>query len=670
MVDSRFDNPFHDLWITEAIGPNDFVEIFSPLIVHDAEAIFSAGNIVVKGRQGSGKSMLLSLLATPTRIAFELAKRETPIPKHKQRFLSCGVNCIRDQVSVIGLRAREVPQEQREAYVAAAFADLLNCLLCMDFLRSIRKIWNAQTSCSTVLDSVVPAFDESLIRGGISELLKTASWSRWIDQSCNSIDALIESLERRERAYRDYANFNVSEFSERYLAGRTALGEPLSVLADTFRRKGIVDQSALVFAQIDQAEELFELDASAGATLYRGVVASALARRDSRVAYRIGVRRYAFVGYIPIFGSSAPLEEKRDYTVVDIDDILARRENSKSWAFPRFAEDVIARRVRKLGYEAPSSGSLKRLFGSRLSHAEKANLYSRNMRVHSLFEPSWHPEWKSFLSDLWDCGEKFEAFLGACWLRQRAQISARVAECAPDIHGQLWDKSKWWRKERNEAALAQLAGRNQQALIWCGNDEILGLSGHNILALMVICQATWEAWQRRAGPASNAASLPEFSYVDQTLGVTNASAIAFRKVAVGVAAESRRKFISSLGTWLAKRLMDDSSLSNPGHTGISISEEEFVGNPSSSLVKTIKACADYGDLLEGTHTTKNKDRSPRLKWYMNPLLCPYFRIPHIRTKEPVYTDLVKLAKQLHQEDTNPIADSGRPLQADLFSMEK
>jgi len=78
---------------------------------------------------------------------------------------------------------------------------------------------------------------------------------------------------------------------------------------------------------------------------------------------------------------------------------------------------------------------------------------------------------------------------------------------------------------------------------------------------------------------------------------------------------------------------------------------------------------DYGDLLEGTHTTKNKDRAPRLKWYLNPLLCPYFRIPYIRTKEPVYTNLVTLAKELQQDVTAAATDKTPPLQADLFAAE-
>jgi ABC-type lipoprotein export system ATPase subunit len=55
-------NPFNELYVTETVSSSAFVRIFSPFILKNASALFLPGNVVIKGMQGCGKSMLLSLL--------------------------------------------------------------------------------------------------------------------------------------------------------------------------------------------------------------------------------------------------------------------------------------------------------------------------------------------------------------------------------------------------------------------------------------------------------------------------------------------------------------------------------------------------------------------------------------------------------------------------------
>lgn len=74
------------------------------------------------------------------------------------------------------------------------------------------------------------------------------------------------------------------------------------------------------------------------------------------------------------------------------------------------------------------------------------------------------------------------------------------------------------------------------------------------------------------------------------------------------------------------------------------------------LVSIIKTCRDHGDLMESSHTTKNKDQARRLKWYLHPLLCPFFRIPHVRTKEPIYTTLEELGS-IYNKGHRPRSES-------------
>ena len=50
----------------------------------------------------------------------------------------------------------------------------------------------------------------------------------------------------------------------------------------------------------------------------------------------------------------------------------------------------------------------------------------------------------------------------------------------------------WWKKERIELALVQIAGRCQQRPLWSGFCELIALSGGNILTFLSICQFIWD----------------------------------------------------------------------------------------------------------------------------------------------------------------------------------
>ena len=49
------------------------------------------------------------------------------------------------------------------------------------------------------------------------------------------------------------------------------------------------------------------------------------------------------------------------------------------------------------------------------------------------------------------------------------------------------DSKKWWKKERLDQALLQIAARRQQKMEWAGDEEILGLAAGNILAFVDLC---------------------------------------------------------------------------------------------------------------------------------------------------------------------------------------
>jgi len=85
-------NPFHDLYLSEAVSEEALVEIFSPVIVNMAGAVFEPGHVIVRGLQGTGKTMLLNLLRPESRIAYRTAGKDFPVPKELSKFIGAGVN--------------------------------------------------------------------------------------------------------------------------------------------------------------------------------------------------------------------------------------------------------------------------------------------------------------------------------------------------------------------------------------------------------------------------------------------------------------------------------------------------------------------------------------------------------------------------------------------------
>ena len=80
-------NPFHELYVTEDIKSDRFVRLFSPYFVQHAHSLFQAGNVILTGLPGSGKSMLLSLLTPEVRLSYLKTETEFPIPERISNFI-------------------------------------------------------------------------------------------------------------------------------------------------------------------------------------------------------------------------------------------------------------------------------------------------------------------------------------------------------------------------------------------------------------------------------------------------------------------------------------------------------------------------------------------------------------------------------------------------------
>jgi len=243
------------------------------------------------------------------------------------------------------------------------------------------------------------------------------------------------------------------------------------------------------------------------------------------------------------------------------------------------------------------------------------------------------------------------AILLSAWIRQRQKRAGPgkgLGSSLVEMGQWPWEKSPYWKKERVRQALMQLAARCGQRMYWAGKDQVLAISGGNILVLISICKHIWEAFLRseRAKPENEKTSpmsnpIPEDV---QAIGIHLASTYWFNKISEQPDGHLRKRFVQIVGVEFRRSLLNDHAMSYPGHNGFSVENSELDSN--LSIKAFIRQAVDYGVLYESPHTTKSIDRRPRTKWYLNPVYSPHFGIPETHVKEPMYVHVTNVTEWL------------------------
>ena len=152
----------------------------------------------------------------------------------------------------------------------------------------------------------------------------------------------------------------------------------------------------------------------------------------------------------------------------------------------------------------------------------------------------------------------------------------------------------------------------------------------------------------------------------QTNGIFNASEHWYKKMAEesGQSAE-RIRFVAEVARFLRDKIVSDRKMTYPGATGFSVRESELDSFPR--IKSFLEDASDYGNLTMLGHTTKDKDRAARTKWYLSPIFCPHLRLPYKRVKEPYYTSIKEVAAWLSKAGISSVdAPQSNPAQASLF----
>lgn len=161
---------------------------------------------------------------------------------------------------------------------------------------------------------------------------------------------------------------------------------------------------------------------------------------------------------------------------------------------------------------------------------------------------------------------------------------------------------------------------------------------------MSICQHIWDVLIRmQKTEESKKASLDIQLPIDidiQKLGIISASSLWFNKISELRGGHDRQRFLEYLGRFMRIKLLDDKSMSYPGHNGFSLTCQDLLEYPD--VEEFIQDMVDYGVLIEVEHTSKKRTDPPRKKWYPNPVYCPYLRIYEARIKEPYYAKIAEV----------------------------
>ncbi|MCL5237160.1 MAG: hypothetical protein M1353_04850 [Nitrospirae bacterium] len=665
-------NPFQQLYFSDDTQTETtFVELFSAEVLQAAiHPVFQGGNVVLSGAQGCGKTMILSLLRPETRIAYWRHGREFPVNKQMRNFISAGVNLTRsritDIVQVTLYRGDEADEREMPFY----FADFFNYWVVEDLIKSVETIGKNPE----IFDSIV---DLNRINIFVTYVAKQDCWFGALEGVTN-IEQLKERIVKRVDFYRRWVNGNLSEEqpADEISQSKTNIGEPIARTAECLRQSGMIKDDVPVLIRVDQIEEMHRAFTERQRRLllaFRKMLNRAFAARDARVHYRAGTRRYGWNNpdFLGIWGSEARLEKRRDYHLIDMDEELFALGEVKNSIFHRFSIDAFQKRVEYYfrGEVTKLKPKLaKSIFGKHPIAEERLvqlnlnpddNQIDRALGLDSAADGgTWTDEWRTFFRKLYRSGRAgmLDAVLAAAWGRQTGGArSKRQHRESPPPANAPWRERKWWRKEHLDQAVLQLMTRCQQRFMWWGYNDIRSLSGGNITVFLHICHRIWDSFLKNESSLepSKRTDLLNGGTIDyniQAAGILFASNEWFNKLPEEPGGNARKSFVEKLGMRLNDDMMRDLRMSYPGGNGISIALTEFNSEADdvTDLRNSMREAVGYGVLFATEHSSKTKSGGRRIKFYLNPILCPRFQLPEARTKEPYYWKIDELFELMDQ----------------------
>ncbi len=650
-------NPFNTLYLTEAVGEVDIPAIFSPVLVAHVEPLYQPGNVVLRGMQGTGKTMLLSLLDTRVRLAFwsqpevsyDGIPTSDPLPSALRRFIGAGINLSSSKAFKLNEIQVSNDRQTNIKMSRAYFADFVNSWVVRDLLQSIETLITELTKRGSYerLEELGLTADHRKLDLAV-RLLANTSEGEFIRGQRTAVSARNE-LKNRIEAYLQLVRDPETKLIKKIDKTRRGLGEPIAATTLALREAGVIGQDTFVAVTIDQFEQLIRRAPNDGDEQknYRFIheVEDLLSHRVPHVSYRVGTRPNAVIKNADVV---------RDFVLVDLDSVLQQKEHSQR-LFHRFAEDAFRRRIKKSGIPRSadiikSKSPLNLVFGKSPTFVEQGRACASKKPSQVVkIEKTWPEGVKSALLALAK-QDPVAGALGEAWIRQqwakKAIVDVSDWEAMEKLPWELPEK-RWWKKERLPLAALQVAAMNRQRLIYFGESDIVQLSGENIVAFICICRSIWDCdarYEASKGKSLRVSNGKFFEDLRQTEGIREASRLWHDKMKEYAQGDSLRTLLDKLGGELHRRLIEDRQMSYPGANGISLAVSEL--DQDVAVMQLLSDATAECFLLQRDHTPKSLSRGKSLKWYPHPILCPFYQLTVSHTKEPLYLKVSELREWL------------------------
>jgi len=651
----RMRNPFRDALVTELLERVDlFKDMFSDnILVGEAFSVFQPKNVILLGPQGCGKSMILNL--TRLRVLAQLSLDTDNWPKFLTDdvppFFGISINLTRANFSAFGKRSisKMLYGNHDPIIETAAASDFLSHFLFKEFLSSIKLIGdNKFLNFSKWLGLTESFLHAPSVPQTISK------WKCWKDhyKDCNSWELLKNKCEERLEFWRGFLNTDVDVIPKNIWENKTQPYQVLHSIGNFLREASSTNLSLFVY--IDQYETLCELNRNYGTELQR-LINSLIKLRDPVVFFKVGARTYDWGRELRVIGSESIIELERDYSIVNLADVLIRNEDRSAYIYQDFAIDVWCRRLRVLHGIVVTKNDFKNIFG-KWNAFKEADLYFLDKSKMSKTIKAVSEKIKNKIIKVCSKDDSPLVYrLASSWALQKVKRKWEEDIIISHLEDRPWE-NKWWFKERKEIGLVQVASHANQKRRYFGWDTICYLSGGNISIFLMLCSEIWDVSSRQGlHPLYN---IP-LDIKIQSEGILRAS-LKWRERDRNEPNYGSHRYlvINKIGTAINNSIRDDLSLSNPGHTGFSILESELYFNNqiNKKVRKFIEDAVSWGIFEERRHRSKNKKDSTRRKYYLHPLLSPNYEIPIKRVKEPYYTDIKQLYKWLFSDEN---VDYGR-----------
>ena len=631
-------NPFTTLYVTERMDESKFPSLFSTTMVPLVTPLFEEGNVVVKGTQGSGKSMLLALLKTSVRVAY--AKSEThdyPVEDGElNQFIAAGINLATNQALRTVDRWKKGSDDN--SLLTYSFVDYVNSWILRDLLESLDLLTSSPDLLwkpaklggkKTDLEDAVASFNSFKI---VSAYLHGEP----------TVKTVLSSLTKRIDTYLGFFNGRPKELpAEIYDSQTLTLGQPIADAVTLLQDRGAISKKTRVLISIDQFEQLLELEESLPDRPYkfiRETIDLAMHRREPTISFRVGTRPYAW--------DDSSSESLRDYHRINLDEMLQKTEHGNRMIFKTLANDAFKRRLKLFGYDflCQSDDPISDVMGPYSLPRKRVEKIGR--------KTDWSKQIKT-PKDLTEHQEQevrriaevapLDAKLAVAWFLQK-QEEIEGASFGGEVSDLPWNlnEKKWWKKERNWIAMLQLAADSRQRIVLHGKKDIVDLASANILVFTSICQFIWNCWIKDlVSKNKDPASETPINWTLQNDGINQASREWRNKVRdEGLLGTDLAAFIDQMANWLREGMLNDVKMSYPGGNGISLADQDLKSNPKAEAM--LEEGCGRGFLIQRKHTSKSASRGESTKWYPHPILAPYYRLTITQTKEPRYLKAYQL----------------------------